>query len=345
MEKAIAKREYQIKMADNAPAKSGQVGELMQRLDAEMTVRRLARSTRKSYTGCIEDFIRYRRETKTKLQGEAAIHEYLTYLAQEKRISASTQNVALSALLFFYRHILGVNVGLINAPRARKSRHVPTVFTREEVTAVLSRLRGVYWLICSLLYGAGLRVEVDCLTLRVKDIDFGQSSITLHESKGGKSRMLPLPAVVADKLKTHMEDVKKLHEQDLAEGHGSVIMPDALDRKYPAASKEWAWQWVFPATSRYTEASTGMQRRHHLHETAVQKVVRAAIKEARIFKHAGPHTFRHSFATHLLEDGVDIRTIQELLGHKNLETTMIYTHVVRMGSRMQSPLDRLLKAA
>jgi site-specific recombinase XerD len=182
---------------------------------------------------------------------------------------------------------------------------------------------------------------VDCLTLRVKDIDFGQRMVILRNSKGGKSRSVALPEKLIDKLKHHLEEVKKIHDRDLSAGFGSVVLPDALARKYPNAGKEWAWQWVFPATSRYTIEGTGIQRRHHLHETAIQKAVKTAMREAKIYKHAGPHAFRHSYATHLLEDGVNIRTIQELLGHERLETTMIYTHVAHLGSNIQSPLDKI----
>jgi integron integrase len=328
----------------NAPAKSShadQIRSILKKLNDEITVQHLAMSTRRSYTNYVKEYIYRRERIRATTKGEEAIREYLTYLAVEKRVSASTQNVALNALLFLYKHVLKVDVGLIDAPRAHSHRKLPAVFTREEVTAILGKLHGVYHLICSLLYGCGLRVKVDCLTLRGKDIDFGQRLIILRNSKGGKSRSLALPEKLVEPLRLHLEEVKKTHERDLAEGWGSVVLPDALDRKYPSASKSWAWHWVFPATSRYEIEETKIQRRHHLHETAVQKAVKTAMREARIYKHAGPHAFRHSYATHLLEDGVNIRTIQELLGHERLETTMIYTHVARLGSNIPSPLDKL----
>ena len=207
--------------------------------------------------------------------------------------------------------------------------------------AIMDHLRGIYWLMAALMYGSGLRL-MECCRLRVKDIDFGQQYLTVREGKGGKDRIVPLPAI-NDRLKRQLEDVKKTHEQDLREGFGAVQMPDALDRKYPNAPKEWGWQYVFPAVDRARDPRSGITRRHHIHESAVQKAVRAAIQKARIHKHASCHTFRHSFATHLLMSGTDIRTIQKLMGHKNLDTTMIYLHVIEQGQKIKSPFDRLIK--
>jgi integron integrase len=339
-------RKYQPEPADNGPVKSGQSKEeLLRQMERELKLLHKAESTRDSYLYYVGQFIDHRQSIHSTKRGEAAIHEYLTYLAVEGKVSASTQNVALCALLFFYGQVLKQDVGLIDAPRAKKPKHLPVVLSKEEVVLILSKLSGIYHLICSLMYGCGLRVKIDCLTLRVQDIDFGRKLITLQNSKGGKSRSLALPEALIPKLQLHLEEVKKTHERDLAKGWGSVMLPNALDRKYPNASKEWGWQWVFPATSRYIEPKTHIQRRHHLHESAVQKAVKRARYDARIFKHVTPHIFRHSYATHLLEDGENVRVVQELLGHESIETTMVYLHVMQSPSRVKSPLDRLVSNA
>lgn len=335
-------RPLEGKSVDNDSTKSClKEEELFEKMTSEMKLRHFRPKTRKSYLGVLKRFVAYRRRTGTKERAEAALKEYLTHRAVEDRISASTQNVELNALIFFYKAVLHVDldVSKINAVRAKKPKKLPTVFTREEVSAVLDKLTGVHLLICELLYGAGLRIEVDCLTLRVQDIDFGQKLIILRDSKGEKSRSLALPEAVIPQLQMHLEDVRKLHQRDIAAGWGAVKLPNALVRKYPKAATSWGWQWVFPATSRYVEPKTKIQRRHHLHPSATQKVFKAALLEAKIYKHANPHTFRHSYATHLLEAGENIRTVQELLGHANIETTMIYTHVMKSPSRVGSPLD------
>lgn len=272
--------------------------------------------------------------------GEPEINAFLTHLAVEENVSASTQNQALSALLFLYRHVLGRDVGdLEGVIRARRSRHLPVVMTRDEVRAIFDQLGGDKWLAASLLYGSGLRL-MECLRLRVKDVDFPRSEITARDGKGGKDRVTMLPTSIEIPLRDHLRVVKKTHEGDLAAGWGRVPLPDALDRKYPSAPAEWGWQWVFPQATRWKNAKTGEQGRHHVHETLVQRAVREAVGRAGVVKHVGCHTFRHSFATHLLEAGYDIRTIQELLGHKDLRTTMIYTHVLnRGGGGVRSPLD------
>lgn len=329
---------------DNKTPKSGRIAELLEQLHREFAVKHLSRSTEKSYTDYVRDFITWKQRTRSQDIGEDAIREYLTHLAVDRHVAASTQNVALNALLFFYGRVLHQEVGRIDAVRAKKPKHLPVVLTREEVAAVLDQMTGTPRLVCSLLYGAGLRVEVDCLTLRVKDIDFGQRQIFIHESKGNKSRSVPLPERLIEPLRLHLEEVKRLHDRDLADGWGAVDLPGALGKKYPSAPRDWAWQWVFPASSRYVEKDTGRQARWHLHETVIQKAVKAALRSAHIYKHAHPHTFRHAFATHLLEDGVSIREVQELLGHEKLETTMVYTHVMRKASAIRSPFDRLLDA-
>lgn len=337
---------YQRNQGDNETIKTrhdNQLESLMKKVWDEFSVKHFKRSTRRSYSGDIKKFVYYRRRVHSETTGADAIKEYLTYRAVHDKISKSTQDVEFNALLFLYKQVLKKEVGNIDAVRAHKSKRIPAVFTRDEVISILDKLRGIYNLICSLLYGCGLRVKVDCLTLRIKDVDFGQNMITLRDSKGGKSRSLVIPAKLIDRLKAQIEEAKKIHDADLAAGYGSVEMPDALAKKYQSASKSFAWQWVFPATSRYEYVENGIktQRRHHLHESAVQKAVKAALISAKVYKHAGPHTFRHSYATHLLEDGVNIRTIQELLGHKFLETTMIYTHCAHLASNVKSPLDKL----
>lgn len=313
-------------------------------MERELKLHHKAESTRDSYLYYVEDFIDYRIRIHSTLRGNDAVREYLTWMAVDGKVSASTQNVALCALLFLYKQVFKQGIGLIDAPRAKKPKHLPTVLSKEEVVLILSKLSGVYHLICSLMYGCGLRVKSDCLTLRVQDVDFDRKLITIHNAKGGKSRALALPETLIPALQVHLQNAKRMHEQDLAKGWGSILLPNALDRKYPNASKEWGWQWVFPATSRFIEPKTHIQRRHHLHESAVQKAVKRARYEARIFKHVTPHIFRHSYATHLLEDGENVRVVQDLLGHESIETTMIYLHVMQSPSMVKSPLDRLVAA-
>jgi integron integrase len=274
--------------------------------------------------------------------GAPEIEAFLSHLAVDRHVSVSTQNQALNAIVFLYRRVLGADVPRLEAlVRARKPRVLPVVLTPSEVHAVLERLHGTPRLVVSLLYGAGLRL-LEALELRVKDVDFGAGEIRLRQGKGRKDRVTVLPEACAPALRQHLERVRALHGEDLAAGFGSVALPFALGRKYPGAGRELAWQWVFPATRRYVDPDDGVQRRHHLHETVIQKAVRRAVLHAGIAKNAGPHTFRHSFATHLLVQGYDIRTVQELLGHRNVATTMIYTHVLNKGGRgVRSPLDSL----
>jgi integron integrase len=274
--------------------------------------------------------------------GETEIAKFLSSLASDAHVSASTQNQALNALLFLYKEVLGKKIGLIQGVvRAKRPKRLPVVLSKEEVRRVLNRLEGTVWLTAVLLYGAGLRL-LECCQLRVKDIDFGRNQIVVRAGKGNKDRYTILPEAVVEQLRKHLQTVKHQHEEDLKKGVGRVALPDALERKYPNAGKEWGWQWVFPATSHYTDRSTGEHRRHHLHETVLQKAFKEARIRAGIFKPAGCHTLRHSFATHLLEDGYDIRTVQELLGHNDVSTTMIYTHVLNRGGKgVQSPVERL----
>jgi integron integrase len=272
--------------------------------------------------------------------GEAEINAFLTHLATEDHVSASTQTQALSALLFLYRHVLRREVGTLDGlVRARKERRLPVVLTREEVRRVLAQLDGDLRLIASLLYGSGLRLT-ECLRLRVQDVDLARLELTVRDGKGGKDRVTMLPRSLAAPLQSHLARVKTIHERDLSAGWGRVELPDALQRKYPRASSEWRWQWVFPQRRRWRDPATGAEGRHYVHETAVQRAFKDAVSRAGVTKRASCHTLRHSFATHLLEAGYDIRTIQELLGHKDVRTTMIYTHVLNRGGHgVRSPLD------
>jgi len=272
--------------------------------------------------------------------GEKEINEFLTHLAVKEKVSASTQNQALCAIVFLYKHVLKIELGDFgNVTWAKKPVKLPVVFNREEVTKVLNQLSGMNLMMAMLLYGSGLRLS-ECLQLRVKDIDFQYKQIIVRSAKGDKDRVTLLPEYVIEPLKKHLNYVKLLHEKDMKDGFDSVYMPYALERKYPNAGREFGWKFVFPATQISKDPRTGIQRRHHIHESVLQKAVKKAIRQAGVHKHASCHTFRHSFATHLLESGYDIRTVQELLGHQDLNTTMIYTHVLNKGAfGVKSPAD------
>ena len=249
---------------------------------------------------------------------------------------------ALNAVLFLYRQVLRKDIGYVNGVvRAKRPHRLPVVLTRQEVRSILASLDGSDWIMAMLLYGAGMRL-MECLRLRVKDIDFTSNQIVVRAGKGDKDRHTMLPTAVKEPLAKHLDVIKRQHQRDLERGLGRVTLPNALERKYPNAGKEWGWQWVFPATSHFTDKVTGEKRRHHLHESVLQKAVKEAAQKAGVPKPASPHTFRHSFATHLLEDGYDIRTVQELLGHTDVATTMVYTHVLNRGGKgVFSPADRL----
>jgi integron integrase len=280
-----------------------------------------------------------RRDASTTF-AEQHVNEFLTHLAVEGNVAASTQNQALAALLFLYEHVLNEPLDRIEGVvRAQKPPRVPVVMSREEVSAVLSATTGVPRLVCMLLYGSGLRIS-EAVSVRVKDLNFDRRELVVRDGKGAQDRVTMLPDSLRGPLQEHLRRVKAQHDADLAAGTGTVALPGALARKYPNADREWAWQRVFPARSHYVDRETGIRRRHHLHETVVQKAVRRAALEAGIGKHVTSHTFRHSFATHLLESGYDIRTVQELLGHQDVRTTQIYTHVLnRSGHGVRSPLD------
>jgi integron integrase len=296
--------------------------------------------TEQAYVSWIKRFIVFHEVQHPKNMGRREIEAFLSHLAVNRKISASTQNQAFNALLFLYRNVLNKHIdGKIDAIRAKRPGRLPTVMTKDEVIAVVEAMSGVHQLMAKLLYGSGLRL-MECARLRVKDIDFDRNQIVVRDGKGMKDRITMLPASVKPTLMKHLENVKKLHEKDLEIGGGSVYMPVALARKYPNASREWSWQYVFPSKSLSTDPRSGRTRRHHIHENSLQKAVKNSANWARLHKRVTCHTFRHSFATHLLEQGYDIRTVQELLGHKNVNTTMVYTHVLNMGAKaVRSPLD------
>jgi len=315
---------------------------IIQRLRLALRSRHYSRRTEKSYVAWVKRFIHFSGLRHPAEMGEKEINEFLSYLAVKKKVSASTQNQALCAILFLYRHVLNREIGeLGDVIRARKPRRLPVVLTCEEVKRILNHLRGTNWLIAALMYGAGLRLS-ECLRLRVQDIDFDGCMIIVRDGKGFKDRITMLPARLKEPLKKHLAKVKKIHERDLADGWGKVWLPYALDRKYRNAATEWGWQWVFPQKHRWINHVTGKQGRHHVDASIVQKAFKKAVRAAGISKRATCHSLRHSFATHLIEKGYDIRTVQELLGHKDVRTTMIYTHVLNRGpGSVQSPVDVL----
>lgn len=323
--------------APGAPAPA----RLLDRVRAALRSRHYSFRTERAYVGWIRRFILFHGKRHPDTMAEHEVGAFLTSLATDGKVSASTQNQALAALLFLYQTVLGRDLawlgGLVHAKRPAR---LPVVLTREEAMALLDRLDGVVRIVGSLLYGSGLRL-LEVLQLRVKDVDLDRREILVRRGKGQKDRHTVLPAALVQPLRDHLTAVRALHEQDLAVGLGAVALPEALSKKYPSAPREWPWQWVFPASRTYADAVTGEIRRHHLHETVVQREVRRAARAAGITKPATPHTLRHSFATHLLESGYDIRTIQELLGHRDVSTTMIYTHVLNRGAAgVRSPLDR-----
>ena len=315
---------------------------LLDRVRDAIRRRHYSRRTEETYVQWIRRFIHYSGTRHPMQLGAEEVTAFLNYLAGERSVAAATQNQALSALVFLYKEVLAQPLPWLSGlERAKRPARLPTVLTAEEVTHLLACLRGMRWLMGSLLYGAGLRLR-ECLKLRVKDVDFGYGQIVVRDAKGGKDRVTMLPGPVIGPLRTHLERVKRLHERDLAEGFGDVELPDAIARKYPKAPYEWGWKFVFPSQKRSVDPSTGVFRRHHVYENYLIRAVKSAARAAGIAKHVSCHTLRHSFATHLLEAGYDIRTVQELLGHADVSTTMIYTHVLNKGGRgVKSPLDRV----
>lgn len=337
---------YPLRAEANGLADKGLVDRqpprLLDRVRDAVRRRHYSRRTEEAYLSWIRRFILFHGKRHPAQMGVDEITRFLTALAVQGKVASSTQNQAVSALLFLYREVLGQEIPWLDSlVYAKRSRRLPVVLTRDEVRALLEHLHGVPRLMALLLYGAGLRL-LECARLRVKDIDFASNQIVVRAGKGERDRVTMLPAAVKADLARHLEAVRRQYDQDLRRGAGWVELPGALMRKYPHAGREWGWQWVFPATRIYVDRVTGQRRRHHLHETVLQRAVKEAARRAGIAKRATCHTFRHSFATHLLEDGCDIRTVQALLGHRDVSTTMIYTHVLNRGpGAVRSPADRL----
>ncbi len=315
---------------------------LLDQVRDAIRLKHYAYRTEQTYIDWVRRYILFHNKTHPKDMGENEVQEFLTYLASERKVSASTQNQALSALIFLYRYVLQKELDLpTRLITAKRSTHLPTVLTPTEVRSVLQYVGDATGLIARLLYGSGMRLQ-ECTRLRVKEIDFGNHRIIVRSAKGGNDRSTLLPETLIEPLQFQLKTTQLIHQKDLKEGYGETILPFALSKKYPHAGKEWVWQYVFPATQRSTDPESGVVRRHHLHPSAVQKAVRRAAQKAGLDKRVTPHTFRHSFATHLLEAGYNIRTVQELLGHKDVKTTMIYTHVLNRGSKaVRSPLDSM----
>jgi integron integrase len=302
--------------------------------------------TETTYWEWVVRFLRFHKERAGAWQhprdlGNRGVTPFLTYLAAERNVSVSTQNQALNALLFLYREVLTLPMLAGDFVRVRRPPGVPTVLTREEVRELLDEVTGTYQLMARLLYGTGMRL-LELLRLRVKDVDFARGQIVVRAGKGAKDRVTILPDSLREPLQKHLANVHKLHERDLLKGFGCVSLPSGLARKYPSAEREWGWQWVFPSANRSTDPETGRTGRHHAAETALQRTIKEALRRTSITKSATCHTLRHSFATHLLESGTDIRTVQNLLGHRNVATTQIYTHVMQKpGLGVKSPADSL----
>ena len=305
-----------------------------------MRLRHYSLRTEQTYLDWIRQFILFHGKRHPNDLGEVEISAFLTHLAADRNVAASTQNQALSALLFLYQQFFQRKVGFLNdVERAKRPAKLPVVLTSEEAQAIIGQLSGSYRLMANLLYGSGLRL-MECVRLRVKDLDFGYGQITVRDGKGGKDRVTMLPDSLREPLERHLRKVKVLHEDDLAEGFGSVYLPHALERKYPNAHRDWLWQYVFPAAQRSLDPLSQRWQRHHVGEKSLQVAVQKAVRHSGVAKPASCHSFRHSFATHLLEAGYDIRTVQELLGHKDVSTTMIYTHVLnKPGLGVRSPID------
>jgi integron integrase len=307
-----------------------------------LRVRHYSRRTEEAYIHWIRRYIEFHQHQHPRQLAEGDANRFLTHLAVKEHVAASTQNQALSAILFLYEHVLEQPLDRIEGVvRARRPKRLPVVLTVDEVSRVMAHLTGDKWLIAMLLYGGGLRL-LESLRLRVKDLDVERGEITVREGKGDKDRVTTMPRAVINPLQQHLQRVEAIHQNDVADGYGRVELPHALARKYPTANRQWCWQFVFPQEHRWVNPRTGEQGRHHVHKSLVQKAVTQAARKASLTKRVTSHTFRHSFATHLLADGYDIRTVQELLGHSDVKTTMIYTHVLNRGGRgVRSPADLL----
>ncbi|MDD5250660.1 MAG: integron integrase [Rhodocyclaceae bacterium] len=315
---------------------------LLDQVRGKIRLKHYSLRTEQAYLEWIKRFVLHFGKRHPRAMGGVEVEAFLTHLAVAGKVASSTQNQAKSALLFLYREVLEIELPWLDRVEAAKApKRLPVVLTRAEVQALLTRLEGTSWLIANLLYGAGLRI-MEALRLRVKDIDFARREILVRDGKGFKDRVTMLPALLAEPLQAHLQRIEALHRQDLAAGLGAVHLPYALERKYPNAATEWAWQFVFPSARLAVDPRSGALRRHHVQDQAIQRALKRAVRDAGLTKPATPHTLRHSFATHLLDSGYDIRTVQELLGHADVKTTMIYTHVLNRGGRgVVSPLDRL----
>ena len=313
---------------------------LLDKVRERIRLKNYSHRTEQAYTSWVKRYILFHDKRHPQHMGRVEIEAFLTHLAVDRNVSASTQNQAFSALLFLYREVFQKDLDFpVESVRAKRPKRMPTVLTKGEARRVIGRMSGKYRLMAELLYGSGLRLT-ECIRLRVKDLEFDMHQINVREGKGARDRVTVLPDAVTNGLKRHLRRVKLTHEDDLACGYGGVFLPDALGVKYPGAHFEWAWQYVFPASHISIDPRTGIKRRHHADPSTLQKAVKKAAQLADIHKRVSPHTFRHSFATHLLENGYDIRTVQDLLGHKHVSTTMIYTHVLNRGGRaVRSPLD------
>lgn len=313
---------------------------LLENMRAVIRLHHYSLRTEQSYIHWVKRFILYHKKRHPSEMGEREITGFLTYLAVNRKVSASTQNQALSAILFLYKKVLNLKLEWLDGVvRARRPQHLPVILARNEIKQILEEMQGVNGLIANMLYGTGMR-KMECLRLRVQDVDFSYRQIVVRSGKGDKDRITVMPDILIDPLLKHLEKVRRTHNNDLDEGYGEVYLPYALERKYPNAGKSWKWQFIFPATRRSVDPYTGLIRRHHWYETNISRAIREALHKTGINKRVSVHTLRHSFATHLLEDGYDIRTVQELLGHKDVKTTQIYTHVLNKGSRgVRSPLD------
>jgi integron integrase len=313
---------------------------LIEAVRLELRTRHDSRRTEQAYVGWIRRFIRFHGRRHPREMGEAEVRSFLAHLAMDRHVSASTQMQALAALQFLYGSVLRQPIGFVGGvPRAKRSERVPTVLSRAEVKRLLDELRGTKRLMALLLYGAGLRLN-ECLALRVKDIDFDLRQIVVRRGKGDKDRVTMLPKTAEALMREQLARVEAIHSKDVAAGGGEVDLPGALARKLPQAARDTGWQWVFPASTRYRDRATGRWKRHHAHESVLQRAIHEAVSKAMLTKRASCHTLRHSFATHLLEDGYDIRTVQELMGHEDVSTTMRYTHVLNRGARgVRSPAD------
>jgi integron integrase len=324
-----------------APASAPAELKLLDLLRNKIRVKHYSIRTEHAYVDWVKRFVVFHRMRHPKDMGPEEVEGFLTYLAVDGRVAASTQNQAKSALLFLYKEVLGSELAWLDGvEEAKRPERLPVVLTVDEVNVVLGRMIGTHGLIGRLLYGSGMRL-MEAVRLRVKDVDFRRLEILIRDGKGAKDRVTMLPQALAESLRAHLVLVRQIHAQDLAAGYGDVYLPFALERKYPSAPREWLWQYIFPAARLSEDPRSGKLRRHHFDEQVVQRAMRQALRDAGINKPATPHTLRHSFATHLLQSGYDIRTVQELLGHKDVSTTMIYTHVLNRGGRgVVSPLDR-----